>query len=305
MVWLAGAMSSYQQASEVLRRVGHCHIPPTSIWRQVEERGERLKDYVECQQQHVSLERVKLPAAGCDHDQRKGVSLDGGMVNIRGEGWKEFKAGTVYDVVPKRVRDVKTKEWVDRVCAANLRYTAVLGGVEPFSQALWATAVQADVPQAADSSVTADGAAWIWNLATDLFPDSVQIVDWYHACEHLAQASHVLYPEDEDAAQRWYSSAKNHLFLGEVFRIIHSLQQAGLDDLCHYFHTHQRRMQYHLFQEEGYPIGSGSVESEIKQFKSRLTGPGMRWSRSAAQRMFVIRGAVLQGSFDALWARAA
>ena len=211
----------------------------------------------------------------------------------------------VYDVVPRRVQDIKTKEWVDRVSAANLRYTAVLGGVEPFSQALWATAVQADIPQAADSSVTADGAAWIWNLATDLFPDSVQIVDWYHACEHLAQASHALYPENDDAAQRWYSSAKNHLFLGEVFRIIHSLQQAGLDDLCHYFHTHQRRMQYHLFQEEGYPIGSGSVESEIKQFKARLTGPGMRWSRSAAQRMFVIRGAVLEGSFDALWTRAA
>jgi hypothetical protein len=294
MVWLAGAMSSYQQASEVFQRIGHRHIPPTSIWRQVER-----------QQQHVSLERVRLPAAGCDHSQRKGVSLDGGMVNIRGEGWKEFKAGTVYDVVPKRVRNIKTKEWVDRVSAANLRYTAVLGGVEPFSQALWATAVQTDIPQAADSSVTADGAAWIWNLANDLFPDSVQIVDWFHACEHLAQASHALYPDDDAAAQRWYSSSKNHLFLGEVFLIIHTLQQAGLDDLCHYFQTHQRRMQYHLFQEEGYPIGSGSVESEIKQFKARLTGPGMRWSRPAAQRMFVIRAAVLEGSFDTLWSLAA
>jgi hypothetical protein len=64
-------------------------------------------------------------------------------------------------------------------------------------------------------------------------------------------------------------------------------------------------MQYHQFHEDGYPIGSGPVESEIKHFKARLTGPGMRWSRPNAQRMFVIRGAVLDGSFDALRARAA
>ena len=227
------------------------------------------------------------------------------VAGARGSVWKDFKAGVVYDVVPKHVRDIKAKEWVDRTSAANLRHTAVLGGVAPFSHTLWATAVQADIPQAANSSVTADGAAWIWNLAHDLFPDSVQIVDWYHACEHLAQASHALYPDDEQAAQRWYSSAKNHLFLDEVFHVIHSLLQAGLDHLAHYFQTHQRRMHYHLFPEEGHPIGSGSVECEIKQFKARLTGPSMCWSRLAAQRMLVIRGAILVETFDDLWSLAA
>lgn len=305
MVWLAGATSSYEQAAEVFERIAHRHMPPTSIWRQAQAHGERLKGYVEAQQQHVSLERVKLPGPGQDHRQRKGVSLDGGMVNIRGEGWKEFKAGTVYDIVPKLVRDVITGEWVEQVGATNLHHVAVLGGVEPFSHALWATAVQAEVPQAADSSATADGAAWIWNLVADLFPDSVQIVDWYHACQHLADASHALYPDDPQAAQRWLTSAKKHLFLGEAFRIIHTLRQAGLHELSLYFETHQRRMHYQQFQEEGYPIGSGCVESEIKQFKARLTGPGMRWSRPAAQRMLVIRGAVLDGSFDTLWSQAA
>lgn len=305
MVWLAGALSSYEQASQIFERIGHRHIPKTSIWRQVERYGERLKGYVEEQQAHVRPERVTLPAAGHDHAQRKGISMDGGMVHIRGEGWKEFKAGTVYDIVVKPTRDPLTGEWAEKVGATHLHHVATLGGVEAFSQALWATAVQADVPQAADSSVTSDGAAWIWNLTQDLFPDSVQIVDWYHACEHLAQASHALHPDDPAAAHRWYTAFQQHLFLGEVFLIIRALRQAGLHDLSHYFETHQRRMQYHQFQEEGYPIGSGSVESEIKQFKARLTGPGMRWSRPAAQRMFVIRGAVLDGSFDQLWAAAA
>jgi hypothetical protein len=63
-------------------------------------------------------------------------------------------------------------------------------------------------------------------------------------------------------------------------------------------------MQYQAFREEGFLIGSGPVESEIKQFKARLTGPGMRWSRPNAQRMLVIRSAVLSNDFDALWAAA-
>jgi len=64
-------------------------------------------------------------------------------------------------------------------------------------------------------------------------------------------------------------------------------------------------MHYLDFQEAGFPIGSGSVESEVKQFKQRLTAPGMHWSRPGAQRMIPIRAAVLDGSFDVRWSQAA
>jgi hypothetical protein len=60
-------------------------------------------------------------------------------------------------------------------------------------------------------------------------------------------------------------------------------------------------MNYQSCLEEGYPIGSGTVESGIKQFKHRLTGAGMRWSRPAAEEMLVIRGAVMADKFDLLW----
>ena len=64
-------------------------------------------------------------------------------------------------------------------------------------------------------------------------------------------------------------------------------------------------MHYAEFREQGFPIGSGTVESAIKQFKARLSGPGMRWSRPAAQQMLIIRAAVLDRSFDSLWSKAA
>jgi hypothetical protein len=161
------------------------------------------------------------------------------------------------------------------------------------------------VPQAADSSVSADGAEWIWNLVADYFPDSIQIIDWYHATQHLASAAQAVFPQDEKKAQTWFKDRLEDLFQGHLARIIKPLDQQGLSDEAHYFRVHQRRMQYQEFQEQGYPIGSGTVESGVKQFKVRLTGPGMRWSRPGAERMLVIRAAVLQGGFDTLWQHAA
>ncbi len=73
----------------------------------------------------------------------------------------------------------------------------------------------------------------------------------------------------------------------------------------HKFETHQARLRSLDFQEAGLPIGSGSVESEVKQFKQRLTAPGMHWSRPGAERMIPIRAAVLDGSFDQRWDQAA
>lgn len=303
MVWLSGLLP-YEQAAQVFERIGHCPAPAASIWRQTRAHGERMQARVEREQERVGPERVRLPPAGQDHRQRMGVSMDGGMLNLRGEGFKEFKVGTVFEVEQRLERDPLTKELTPRAHGAHMVYTAVLGSAAAFGPALWALAVQAEVPRAAECSVTADGAEWIWNLAADYFPDSVQIVDWYHACEHLAGAAATLYPDDPQTAQAWFRQQRNHLYLGELQAVTRPLDQAGLTDQSQYFHTHQRRMQYQEFQEAGYPIGSGTVESGIKQFKARLTGSGMRWSRPAAQQMLTIRGAVLANTFDALWALA-
>jgi hypothetical protein len=260
-----------------------------------------MKAYVDRQPDYVGVERVKLPPPGCDHDRQKGVSMDGGMVHLRGEGWKEFKVGTVFDVELRLERDPRTHDLTERPHAVDMAYTAVLGSVDEFSPLLWALAWHHAVPTAADSSVTANDAEWIWRLTADLFPDSVQIVDWYHACEHLAAAAKALHPDNEQSAQRWYRKRCKDLYKGEIHKITLRLDTAGLTKHSRYFHTHKRRMQYQTCLEEGYPIGSGTVESGVKQFKGRLTGAGMRWSRDGAEEMLVIRGAVMAGKFDLLW----
>lgn len=304
MVWLSGLLT-FADCQAVFERIGHVHMPASSIWRVTQAAGARLQQRVAHEQDQVSVERIVVPQAVQDHAQQKGISMDGGMVHIRGEGWKEFKVGTIFDVELRLERDTRTEEFVERAHGVHMAYTAVLGSVDQFAPALWALAVQRDVPTARDSSVSADGAEWIWNLVADLFPDSVQVVDWYHALQHLSDAAHALFPDDDVKAQRWFKAATDDLFQGNVFKIIQLLERRGLADHTHYFQVHHRRMQYAEFQEQGYPIGSGTVESGVKQFKLRLTGPGMRWSRVGAERMLVIRASVLHDSFDALWQRAA
>ena len=68
-----------------------------------------------------------------------------------------------------------------------------------------------------------------------------------------------------------------------------------------YFRNNHKRMQYMEFREDGFLIGSGVVESGVKQFKARFTGSGMRWNRDGLQRLIPIRAAVLSQSFDVLW----
>ena len=185
--------------------------------------------------------------------------------------------------------------------ALHPAYVSVLGSVQQFAPALWVLAVAHHLPYADQVSVIADGADWIWNLVADLFPESIEIVDWYHARQHLAAAAQGLYPDNPQQAHHWFDTHSTDLFQGHVWHICDALEAAGLTDHSRYFRVHQRRMQYQEFRELGFPIGSGVAESAIKQFKARLSDPGMRWSRLAAERMLLIRAAILSDDFDRLW----
>lgn len=306
MVWLSGLLP-YAQCEQVLERIGERMIPSVSIWRQMQKHGERLQAHVEQQREQVGVERVVLPDRRYDHDQRKGVSIDGGMVNIRKQGWRELKVGAVFDIEMRLERNPQTHDLDEMAHGINVHYTSVLGSKEDFTPALWALAVEQEVPTARERVVVADGALWIWNVAEHVCPDGRQIVDWYHAVEHLSDTAQALYPAETDdkKRQRWFKTYKNQLYMGRVHKIIAVLRRRGRDDLATYFERHQRRMHYLEFREQGYPIGSGTVESGVKQFKQRLTGTGMRWNEDNVNRMIVIRAAVLGDDFDALWRQAA
>ncbi|BCX03316.1 MAG: hypothetical protein KatS3mg053_1806 [Candidatus Roseilinea sp.] len=309
-VWLSGLVT-FEEAERILGQVGGLVMSDSSVWRRVAVWGERFRG-VEATQRALAdgggrtAEAATVPG-------KMGVALDGATVHVRGEGWKELKVGCVFDVVLQPTWDRQSEEWVDTAHAVRASYVAHLGGPERFGQVLWTAAQRRGWTQARDTIALGDGAAWIWNLVSDQFYDSRQAVDWYHASQHLWQVAHGLHAAGSPAAQAWYRAHETLLFQGHADRIAARLRQAAHTHPQHaemlrreagYFGDNRRRMQYQSLHEDGWPIGSGVVESACKQFRHRFAGSGMRWSRPGIERLLPIRAAVLGHAFDAMWSAA-
>ncbi|MDQ1300906.1 MAG: hypothetical protein QG637_827 [Chloroflexota bacterium] len=302
----------FEQAELILQEIGQANISRCRIWRRTELWGAQRKAQEEAERVPANAlpEKGQPPSRKGVADQRMGVAMDGLMAHIRKEGWKELKVGAVFDIAMRLGRDAQTHEPAPMAHAAPNSDTAHLGGPEVFGEMAFAEAHRRGWAQAQDTAVVADGAAWIWNLADLHFGQSRQLVDWYHADQHLAHAAKLFKGESTPAFQIWFNSQQTALYQGQADRIADKLAQAAsempqvADDLCReagYFREHQRRMNYLEMREEEFVIGSGMIEGAAKQYQARLCGAGMRGSRTGAANLIPVRTAILSGRFADVW----
>lgn len=310
-VWLYGHMED-DLAEQILQKIGGLNISDTSIWRRAQKWSEKIR-VAETARAKIAVglpQRGQVIRGQVPHERPMGVSMDGGKMNIRGEGWCEFKVGTVFDIVQRTEPDPLTQEMVSQAHAVQNSYVAVLGGPAPFGKLVWAEAVRREFSEAGDSLVVADGGVWIWNLASEHFSTSRQVVDWYHAKQHLYAVGNLLFGEGTAEAHAWVKQKETPLYQGHArqladeFRELaktHRRNAKSLRQEAGYFENNHRRMQYLETREDGFPIGSGMVESGIKQFRARLVGPGMHWKRESAERILPLRATILSNRFDQVW----
>lgn len=309
------AKLSYAEATEALQELGQFEISENSVWRLTQEWGEALKkvEEKEVEQANAVIEQPVPGQGETKTDPRLGAAMDGSMIYIRGEEWKELKCGCFFEVEPTTTLDPETKETVEIGHATQTSYISHLGGPEPFGHKLWAEAKRRRWHGAADTQVVADGAPWIWNLVADYLYDAHQIVDWYHASEHLGTTANLAFGDGSPQAIRWFKQQETPLFQGQASQIALTIAQlaeekpAQREDLLQqagYFEHHQHRMAYLEMRTDGWVIGSGMVESCGKRFKDRFTKSGMRWSRAGAENLLPFRGAVMGQRFDECWTAA-
>jgi hypothetical protein len=310
-VWLYGHVED-DLAEQIMLQVGGIGVSDTSIWRRMKKWGEKIKalEAARVAEAMVVVQHGGVVRGEGKIARRMGVAMDGAMVAIREEGWKELKVGCVFEVEkPCAV----SGEGAALAHAVNNSYAAILGGPQRFGQAIWAEAKRRQFPRAPDSVVLGDGAPWIWNLTREHFGYSRQAVDWYHAKEHLYKAASVAFGEGTAEAKRWAKGMETPLYQGQVWQLVRGLNRLAeehpqaaheLRKQAGYFEHNKRRMQYMELREDGFPIGSGMVESGCKRFRARLTGSGMRWSRPGAERLIPVRAAILSERFDEVWSAA-
>lgn len=227
------------------------------------------------------------------------------------EAWRDLKVGCWYELetVPVAQRSRRQHAKYDReqqvFRAKNLHYYCDLMEAKQFGQLVWATGCRALADLAPELVFVCDGAVWIWNLVSQYYPHAVQIVDWYHATEHLEKIAALAFDKTQDR-KTWLEAMQEALWHGQVQHIIGSCQSLAAEQPkvlaeINYFISNAERMDYARFRAAGYAIGSGTIESACKQIVvQRLRKAGAQWTIDGAIRTAKARAAWLSGEWDEL-----
>lgn len=280
------------------------HLSSNTAWRIAESVGERIKQSRQERERQVLSGQALAPEGA---PSRLYIGIDGVHVPMHDGSYHEAKAGIVYQALRQ---GEKTK-------ITNVSYTATLERTEAFGEQVYALAFDSGVQNADDVACLGDGAAWIWNSFSEHYPDAVQILDYYHACEHLDEVAKAWYGEDSEKTKCWLEARKLDLLSDCVDTVIRSIRSWNPTDAkarevrrveLGYFQKNRGRMLYATLKDNGYHIGSGLVESACKTIVTqRLKQSGMRWSEPGAEDMVHLRSFLLSDrSADiACFARAA
>ena len=154
-----------------------------------------------------------------------------------------------------------------------------------------------------------DGALWIWNIADDQFPDATQIVDRYHAKQHLSDLGKALYGLTAPRAAQWAERRKEELDTGRFQALLTAIRrQVTRSDAArrclHYFQTNRERMRYPEFHAQGLCTSTGVVEAGCKvAIGTRLKRAGMHWTVRGSNAIIALRCSKLSGRFQDFWER--
>ena len=193
--------------------------------------------------------------------------------------------------------------------------TTYVGAIEPadeFGNRIYREAWSRGWSRAKKKVTMGDGAEWIWNLADRHFPGAVQIVDLYHAREHLWGVARILHPNDPENQQAWMRVHQKRLLdKGKIEKLVlslRSIQSANAEVLekirieADYFERNAERMRYPKFRREHLFVGSGVIEAGCKTvIGSRLKRSGMFWTVRGANSIIALRCCHLNGRFEDYW----
>jgi len=301
LLGLAGVTVSFEEAQRHIREYLLVDVSVNTIRAETQRIGamqsQREQKWLSQSQDLDHLQsRERKPA----HLERIYGSMDGAFVPLA-EGWKEektlcwYKAGQRYGS--------------EELHALDIHYYTSLQEATAFGELVWATGLHHHVDQARELVFVCDAAAWIWKIIEHYFPEAVQIVDWYHACQRFYAVADVLGEYTQQERLSWIEQVKGLLWEGDVTTVLQILQVLSqkhrnceiIQDAITYYKNNQNRMDYAHFRKTGYFIGSGSVESACKQIVSlRLKRAGARWTKTGASAVAKARAAWLSHQWDEL-----
>lgn len=317
MLALVGSESSFQHGREQLALLAGLEVTAKAVERHAEAIGAGIAARAQAairRAQQLDLPEVCAAAVPVLY-----IEMDGtGVPVVKAE--TEGRAGKV-EGQPAHTREVKlgcvfTQTTTDPEGRPvrdedSTTYVAAIETADAFGLRLYTEAWRRGWSRAHKKVVLGDGAVWIWNLADQHFPGALQIVDLFHARQHLWALAAKLFPQDEPTRKRWLARGLNLLEQGQIEGLVKMLRDlhplsAELTKTVHteadYFERNAERMRYPAFRASGLFVGSGVVEAGCKTvIASRLKRSGMFWTVRGANAIISLRCCRLSGHFEDYW----
>jgi hypothetical protein len=247
---------------------------------------------------YAQCDGTGVPMVTCEIEGRKGKQEDGTAKT------REAKLGCVFTQITTDNSGHPVRE------PNSTTYVGAIETAAEFSLRLEAEAIHRGLWQAKTIVFLGDGAKWVWNLADQHFFGAIQIVDFFHASEHLHKLLVLLFPAPDKFKEQepiW----RSWLDTGEITKIITSAKnllfdsgetQKKVEQEIGYFEENVQRMRYAEYKEKGLFIGSGVIEAGCKSIiGKRLKQSGMRWSLRGANSIIALRCCEISRRFDEFW----
>jgi hypothetical protein len=315
---LVGQQAPFEHGREQLKRLAGLDVTTKSVERVAESIG---ADIARQEQQEIDRAvQLDLPIIVGEPVPILYVQMDGTGVPVV----KKETAGRKgkLDGLPAHTREAKLggvftqTTWDDEGYAIrdpdSTTYTGAIENAEQFGKRLYVEAWKRGWSRAHKNVVMGDGAEWIWNLAKEYFPGAIQIVDLFHARQHLWDLARLLYPNDTKRRNAWIGlHQKRWLDKGKIAKLVaslHTIQTADADlakkirNEADYFATNAARMKYPKFRKQHLFVGSGVIEAGCKTvIGHRLKQSGMFWTVEGANSILALRCSHLNGRFEDYW----
>jgi hypothetical protein len=320
---VVGSEMPFAPACEPMKLLAGLEVTAKAIERAAEAIGEEIAQRDE--QEIGRAKQLVLPVVSQQNIPKMYVLMDGVQVPVvaaetegrtgRVEGQRartrECKLGCVFlqSAVDEEGWPIRDPE--------STTYVGAIETAEEFGFRIYTEAWRRGWEWASLKILIGDGAVWIWNLADQHFPGAIQIVDLYHAREHLWELARKLYPADAAAQKRWMITKLDCLDNGKIEKLVaalrklaHSIPNPELVQTirieAEYFAGNQDRMRYPEFRNKNLFVGSGVIEAGCKTvIGSRLKHSGMFWTVKGANAIIALRCSSISGKFEDYWEKRA
>jgi hypothetical protein len=247
--------------------------------------------------------------------RRESVPMEKHEQERKGDVYRENRVGAVFLAERGNERsELAPDVWIDTPKEGSQQYVARRTALGGFDQLLYALACQAGLARAEQVVVIGDGAHWIWDLADEQFPGAVQIVDLYHAQEHVWDVAHAVFARTTGEGISWAKHACDLLIHGKIEDLVAQISElppvapppgkskSVPEQAMGYFTTNAERMRYPAFRAQGMHVGSGIAEAACKRVvTTRFKQTGMRWTPDGLDAILPLRTAKLNRTYDQFW----